>query len=75
MEDIRVIPVAMGSDADVYELQKITPWIDDIVDTDKEDNPFKIAEKILMNGLKGELVRSFTRRLPVAERKGRKGQT
>ena len=66
MEDIRVIPVAMGSDADVYELQKITPWIDDIVDTDKDDNPFKIAEKILMNGLKGELVRPFTRRLPVA---------
>ena len=53
MEDIRVIPVAMGSDADAYELQKITPWIDDIVDTDKDDNPFKIAEKILMNGLKG----------------------
>lgn len=75
MEDIRVIPVAMGSDADVYELQKITPWIDDIVDTDKDDNPFKIAEKILMNGLKGELVRSFTHRLPVAERNGSKGQT
>lgn len=75
MEDIRVIPVAMGSDADVYELQKITPWIDDIVDTDKDDNPFKIAEKILMNGLKGELVWPFTRRLPVAERKGCKCQT
>ena len=75
MEDIRVIPVAMGSDADVYELQKITPWIDDIVDTDKDDNPFKIAEKILMNGLKGELVRPFTRRLPVAERMRSKGQT
>lgn len=53
MEDIRVIPVAMGSDADVYELQKISPWIDDIVETDKDDNPFKIAKKILVNGLKG----------------------
>ena len=68
MEDIRVIPVAMGSDADVYELQKITPWIDDIVDTDKNDNPFKIAEKILMNGLKGELVRPFSYTSPASRR-------
>lgn len=54
MEDTRVIPVAMGGDADLYELQKITPWIDDIVETEKDDNPFRIAEKILMNGLKGK---------------------
>lgn len=53
MEDIRVIPVALGGEADLNELQKITPWLDDIIETDKDDNPYTVAVKILTIGLKG----------------------
>lgn len=52
-QDIRVIPVALGNEADLNELQKITPWLDDILKTDKDDNPYKVAETILKTGLKG----------------------
>ena len=58
-EDIKVTPVALGSDGDVFELQKITPWLDDVIETDNDDNPFEVAEKILRNGLKGK--RSHTK--------------
>lgn len=52
-EDVRVIPVALGNEADVNELQKITPWLDDIIETDKDSNPYKVAEVILKIGLEG----------------------
>lgn len=52
-QDIRVIPVALGNEADLNELQKITPWLDDILEIDKDDNPYKVAETILKIGLKG----------------------
>ena len=52
-QDIRVIPVALGNEADLNELQKITPWLDDILETDKDENPYKVAETILKTGLKG----------------------
>ena len=52
-QDIRVIPVALGNEADLNELQKITPWLDDILEIDKDENPYKIAETILRTGLKG----------------------
>ena len=54
MENIRVIPVAVGNGADLNELQKTTPWLDDIIETDNDENPYKIAVKILQTGLKGE---------------------
>lgn len=54
MENIRVIPVAVGDGADFNELQKTTPWLDDIIETDNHENPYKIAVKILQTGLKGE---------------------
>ena len=53
-QDIRVIPVALGNEADVNELQKITPWLDDILEIDKDDNPYEVAETILKIGLKGK---------------------
>ena len=53
MEDTRVIPVAVGDEADLNELQKITPWLDDIIETEKDDNPYKVAVKILLTALKG----------------------
>ena len=52
-QDIRVIPVALGNEADLNELQKITPWLDYILEIDKEDNPYEVAETILKIGLKG----------------------
>lgn len=52
-QDIRVIPVALGNEADSNELQKITPWLDDILEIDKDDNPYEVAEIILKIGLKG----------------------
>ena len=52
--DIRVIPVPLGNEADSNELQKITPWLDDILEIDKDDNPYKVAETILKIGLKGK---------------------
>ena len=54
MEDIRVIPVAIGGEADLFEMQKITPWLDDIIETDKDENPYTIAVKILLTGLEGK---------------------
>lgn len=52
-QDVRVIPVALGNEADLNELQKVTPWLDDILEIDKDDNPYKVAETILKTGLKG----------------------
>ena len=52
-QNIRVIPVALGNEADLNELQKITPWLDDILEIDKDDNPYKVAETILKTGLEG----------------------
>ena len=54
VENVRVIPVAVGNGADLNELQKTTPWLDDIIETDNDENPYKIAVKILQTGLKGE---------------------
>ena len=66
MEDIRVIPIAMGGEADLNELQKITPWLDDIIQTDKDDNPYKVAVKILSTALEGRVTHNyyFTLELP-----------
>lgn len=53
-QDVRVVPVALGNEADLNELQKITPWFDDILEIDKDDNPYKVAETILKIGLKSK---------------------
>ena len=53
-QDVRVIPVALGNEPDLNELQKITPWLDDILEIDKDDNPYKVADTILKIGLKGK---------------------
>ena len=52
-EDVRVIPVALGNEANENELQKITPWLDDLIETGKDSNPYKVAKVILKIGLKG----------------------
>lgn len=45
---IRVIPVALGKDADVPELTNATLDKDDIVKADRKDDPEKIADEIIM---------------------------
>ena len=45
---IRVIPVALGKDADVPELTNATLDKDDIVKADRKDDPEKIADEIMM---------------------------
>lgn len=45
---IRVIPVALGKDADVPELTNATLDKDDVVKADRKDDPEKIADEIIM---------------------------
>lgn len=47
-EKIRVIPVALGGEADIPELTNATLDKDDVVKADREDDPEKIADKIIM---------------------------
>ena len=51
-----MIPVGLGKEADLNELQKTTPWKDDVLAAEKNEDPFKIAEKILKTGLTGKSV-------------------
>ena len=47
-DKIRVIPVALGREADIPELTNATLNKDDVVKTDREDDPEKIADEIIM---------------------------
>lgn len=47
-DKIRVIPVALGREADIPELTNATLNKDDVVRTDREDDPEKIADEIIM---------------------------
>ena len=47
-EKIRVIPVALGREADIPELTNATLDKDDVIKTDKDDDPEKIADEIIM---------------------------
>lgn len=44
---IRVIPVALGSQADVPELTNITLDYRDVIKADRKDDPGKVADEIL----------------------------
>ena len=50
--NIRVIPVALGSEADVAELTNATVDDDDVIKADKDDDPEKIADEIIMKASK-----------------------
>ena len=47
-DKIRVIPVALGREADIPELANATLDKDDVVKADREDDPEKIADEIIM---------------------------
>ena len=50
---IRVIPVAIGSEADPDQLIKITPYRDDLIEAKKDKEPWRLAREIIMKALKG----------------------
>ena len=50
---IRVIPVAIGNEADPNELMKITPYRDDLIEATKEEQPWRLAREILIKALTG----------------------
>ena len=55
-EDIKVIPVALGSESDISELSTTTPNKENLVDVDEGDDPDVTAEIILLKILRGNLV-------------------
>ena len=62
-DDIKVIPVALGSESDISELSTTTPNKENLVDVDEGDDPDVTAEIILLKILKGNLVCNNCRRL------------
>ena len=52
-DDIKVIPVALGSESDISELSTTTPNKQNLVDVDEGDDPNLTAEIILLKILKG----------------------
>lgn len=50
--NIRVIPVALGSEADIKELSNATFDEDDVVKAEKTDDPENVADKIIMKASK-----------------------
>lgn len=52
-DDIKVIPVALGTESDLPELSTTTPNKENLVDVDEGDDPDVTAEIILLKVLKG----------------------
>lgn len=49
---IRVIPVALGSEADIKELSNATFDEDDVVKAERTDDPENVADEIIMKASK-----------------------
>ena len=49
---IRVIPVALGSEADIKELSNVTFDEDDVVKAERTDDPENVADEIIMKASK-----------------------
>lgn len=52
-KDIRVIPVAVGSEADPEELRSITPYKRDVIQAKKDKEPWRLAREITIKILTG----------------------
>ena len=50
---IRVIPVAVGSEADPNELKSVTPYKDDVIEAKKDEEPWRLAREIAIKILTG----------------------
>lgn len=53
-EKIRVIPVGIGSEADRGELRSITPHKSDVIDAEKEEEPWRLARELIIKILTGK---------------------
>ena len=47
-QDIKVIPVAVGEEAEPGELGNTTPDKRNVIEANKRDNPREVGEKIMM---------------------------
>ena len=52
-EKIRVIPVAIGSEADPNELKSVTPYKGDVMEANKDEEPWRLARDIVIKILTG----------------------
>lgn len=52
--NVRVIPVAIGSEADTNQLIKITPFRDDLIQAMKDKEPWILAREIIIKAFKGK---------------------
>ena len=53
-KNIRVIPVAVGGEADPDELRIITPYKGDVIKTKKDREPWRLAREIIIKILTGK---------------------
>ena len=51
---VRVIPVAIGSEADTNQLIKVTPFRDDLIQAMKDKEPWILAREIIIKAFKGK---------------------
>lgn len=52
-KNIRVIPVAIGSEADPDELRSITPYKGDVIKAKEDEEPWRLAREIIIKTLTG----------------------
>ena len=52
-ERVRVIPVAIGDEADPDELVKVTPFRDDVIEAKENKEPWRLARQIIIKALSG----------------------
>lgn len=51
---VRVIPVAIGNEADPDQLMKISPFRDDLIQAEKGKEPWRLAREIIVKALTGK---------------------
>lgn len=60
MCSLKVIPVAIGSDANSNELEKVTTNRKNLVTSPKDEDPKSLGRKIMSAVIKGELLSILT---------------
>ena len=53
-DDVKVVPVAVGTDASLDELKNITSAEEYVVTAEKSTDPVKLAEKVMIKVTKGK---------------------
>lgn len=54
-EDVIIVPVAIGDEADPSELEKITAHKDNVIEESKDISPEELAKKIMEKSFVGKL--------------------